>query len=152
MKVFKIIFVLLISGLFNSVGAQDKPDDGIRYKVVENMPRFPGCEDLMVSDRKKEDCAKQKMLEFLYSNLVYPESAKENKVEGMVVLQFVVTSEGYLDDIKVVRDIGEGCGDAALDVIYKMNDMEERWIPGMQRGIPIKVLYTLPVRFRLNND
>ena len=59
------------------------------FKVVEEMPRFPGCEDISdKNDRKK--CANEKMIDYLYANLKYPEVAKNKSIEGMVVLQFVI--------------------------------------------------------------
>lgn len=123
-------------------------DEGEIFKVVEQMPRFSGCEDI---DGSKEDvikCAEERMLNFIYDNLVYPAKARENKIEGMVVVQFVIEESGKLTDAKVVRDIGAGCADATMDVIKMMPD----WVPGMQRGNTVRVLYTLPVRFKLERD
>lgn len=119
------------------------------FKVVEQMPRFPGCEDEPGDNKAKEDCAKQKMLEYIYKNLKYPAIARENGVEGMCVIQFVVSKTGAVTEAKIVRDIGAGCGGAALDIVEKMNSLPQKWTPGKQRGRNVKVLYTLPVRFKL---
>ena len=113
------------------------------------MPRFPGCEDAGGTDKEKEECAKEKMLQYIYKNLKYPAIARENGVEGMAVLQFVVKEDGSVSDINIVRDPGAGCGDAAHKVVTGMNNLPQKWTPGKQRGRPVKVLYTLPVRFRL---
>lgn len=118
------------------------------FKVVEQMPRFPGCEDKK-TDKDKDECAKTKMLEYIYKNLKYPAIARENGVEGQVVLQFVVDKDGSIADTKVVRDIGAGCGAEAEKVVNGMNNMGQKWIPGKQRGRPVRVLYTLPVKFKL---
>jgi len=118
------------------------------FKVVEQMPRFPGCED-KGTEKEKEDCAKTKMLEYIYKNLKYPAIARENGVEGQVVLQFVVDKDGSITDTKIVRDIGAGCGSAAESVVNGMNNMGQKWVPGKQRGRPVRVLYTLPVKFKL---
>jgi protein TonB len=118
------------------------------FKVVEQMPRFPGCEDLG-TDKEKDDCAKKKMLEYIYKNLKYPAIARENGIEGQVVLQFVVDKDGRVTDTKIVRDIGAGCGEAAQAIVEGMNNMSARWTPGKQRGRPVRVLYTLPVKFKL---
>ena len=67
----------------------------------------------------------------------------------MTVLQFVVSETGAVKDVRVVRDIGAGCGDAALTVVEAMNNLPQKWTPGKQRGRAVKVLYTLPVKFRL---
>jgi len=119
------------------------------FKVVEQMPRFPGCEDSGGTDKEKEDCAKQKMLQYIYKNLKYPAIARENGVEGMAVIQFVVEKDGSVADARIVRDPGAGTGDNALKVVNAMNNMGAKWTPGKQRGRPVKVQYTLPVKFKL---
>jgi len=123
-------------------------NEGEVFKVVEEMPRFPGCEDLGLKPGDRENCSKEKMLQFIYENLKYPTEAKDTKVEGMVVVQFVVRKTGKVDNIKVVRDIGAKCGKGAAKAVEQMPD----WIPGKQRGKTVDVLYTLPVKFRLQND
>jgi len=126
-----------------------KSDDDLIFKVVEQMPRFPGCESMIESDMEKEACAKSKMLQFIYKNLKYPKAARYKGVEGMAVVQFVVEKDGSIGQVEILRDPGEGCGEAAADVIRLMNEMEDKWIPGTQRGLPVSVLYTLPVKFRV---
>lgn len=145
----------------------------ISYK--EEMPRFPGCEDETLSDSDKRECSSKKLIEYVYKNLEYPEEAKTKKIEGLVVVQFYIEINGSMSDIKLVRDIGSGCGDAALDVIYCLsenmsnhtmvtNDVKtntansiiinqtQQWRPGYQRGKAVRVLYTLPFRFRLPEE
>ena len=112
------------------------------------MPRFPGCEDLPTNAEKKA-CSDQKLLAFIYENISYPSIARENGVEGTVVVRFVVNERGEIDQLQVIRDIGAGCGDESLRVIKLMNAMPDRWIPGRQRGRAVKVYYTLPVKFVL---
>jgi len=116
------------------------------FKVVHEMPRFPGCEDLETESEKKS-CADAKMRDYIYTNLKYPEEAIKNKVSGGVVVQFLIETDGFISEIKVVRSIGYGCDDAAIDVIESMNSMGEAWRPGYQRGKPVRVLYTLPIKF-----
>ncbi|MBK8056105.1 MAG: TonB family protein [Saprospiraceae bacterium] len=125
--------------------------NGEIFKVVDQMPRFPGCEDQPV-EHERDDCAKTKMLEYIYQNLKYPQEARKNQVEGQVVLQFVVRDDGSLGNIKIARDIGAGCGEAAAHVIESMNDKSLRWIPGVQNGQNVDVLYTLPVKFKLEGN
>jgi len=121
------------------------------YKVVEEMPRFPGCE-VKNNVAEKEDCCKKKMLEYIYKNLQYPMEARKAGLEGQCVAQFIVTTDGSVENIKIVRDIGGGCGEAVRNVILSMNNMPEKWISGKQRGKPVKVMYTLPVKFKLEDD
>lgn len=119
------------------------------FKVVEQMPRFPGCEDAGGSNDEKYNCAQQKLLEYIYKNVKYPAIARENGIQGRVVVQFVVEKDGKITDAQVVRDIGAGCGEEALRVVNSMNSMNERWTPGKQRGKPVRVQFTLPVSFKL---
>ncbi len=121
------------------------------YKVVEEMPRFPGCESI-ISEKEKEDCAKNKMLEYIYKNLKYPHEAIKAGLEGQCVVRFIVNTDGNIENIKIVRDIGGGCGQAVLNVISGMNEMEAKWISGKQGGKLVKVLYTLPIKFKLEDD
>ena len=121
------------------------------FKVVEQMPRFPGCEDISGTDEEKKACAQKKMLEYIYKNLKYPAIARENGIEGMAVIQFVVGKDGSVKDAKIVRNLEGGCGEAALTVVDGMNNLPQKWTPGRQRGRNVKVLYTLPVRFKLQD-
>lgn len=118
------------------------------FKVVEQMPRFPGCEDES-SNEEKAACAQKKLLEYIYKNVKYPAIARENGIQGRVVVQFVVEKDGSITDVNVVRDIGAGCGEEADRVVKSMNDMPEKWTPGRQRGKPVRVQFTLPVSFKL---
>src|SRR5690606_8626464 len=101
------------------------------FTVVEDMPEFPGGE--------------KKMLEYIAENLEYPPLAKENNIQGRVVVQFVVDENGKIVDAKVVKDLGWGTGEAALKVVRSM----PRWKPGKQRNKPVRVRYILPIRFVL---
>ena len=94
-------------------------------------------------------CAQKKMLEFVYKNIKYPAIARENGIQGRVVIQFVVEKDGSVTDARVVRDIGAGCGAEGLRVVNSMNRMPQKWTPGKQRGKPVRVQFTLPVSFKL---
>jgi protein TonB len=101
------------------------------YNFVERFPKFPDGEEAMQL--------------FIARNIIYPEVAMNAGIQGTVIVQFVVDSQGNITQPLVVRDIGGGCGQAAIDVIMKM----PKWIPGEQNGLPVSVRCTLPVRFRL---
>lgn len=80
------------------------------------------------------------------SNLRYPQLAKDAGVQGTVYVSFVVNEQGYVTDVKVVRDIGYGCGDAAANAVKTLC----QWTPGKMGGRPVKVLYNMPVKFTLH--
>ena len=125
---------------------KDEPEE--IFRIVEQMPRFPGCEN-KGSKADKDACAQKKLLEFIYANIKYPAIARENGVEGACVIQFVVEKSGKVTDARVVRDIGAGCGEEALRVVKLMNKQSKVWTPGKQRGRSVRVQFTLPVKFKL---
>ena len=98
---------------------------------TEEMPEFPGGE--------------QAMYDFLAKNISYPKTAKDSNIKGNVYVQFVVEKDGTITNPKVLRDVGGGCGDEALRVVRMM----PKWKPGMHKGKAVRVQYTLPFHFRL---
>jgi len=128
-----------------------KKDKSEIFKIVDQMPRFPGCEDQPIG-YERENCAKTKMLEYIYQNLKYPNLARMSGIEGQVVLQFVITKTGTIENIKIVDEIGGGCGEAAKTAIKTMNDMSQKWVSGKQNGQNVDVLYTLPIKFKIEGS
>lgn len=80
----------------------------------------------------------------LQRHVRYPEIARKAGIEGRVVVQFVIDEQGNVVNPFVVRGIGGGCDEAAIEAVKRV-----RFTPGMQRGRPVKVQYTIPVQFRL---
>ena len=113
--------------------------------VSEIMPRFAGCEDLGLTDDELRQCAEKKLLTYMGSQLNYPPIARENGIEGTVVICFIVEKDGSISNLKTLKDIGGGCGQESLRVIKDM----PKWIPGKQRGKKVRVRFRLPVRFKL---
>ncbi len=111
------------------------------YKVVEDMPLFPGCSDMT--------CSNTKLIEYVIANLKYPEEARAEKVEGRVVVTFVVEPNGSISAIKIARGLSSVCDAEVIRVIESMNSMQEQWTPGMQKGEKVRVEFALPVMFKL---
>ena len=82
----------------------------------------------------------------LQKKINYPDRAAKAGIEGRVTIQFIVTEDGNVEDPKVIRGIGGGCDKEALRVVK-----EAKFKPGRQRGKPVRVQYSLPIRFRLQN-
>jgi protein TonB len=101
------------------------------FTVVEEDPSFPGGEDARIK--------------FLQENVVFPEEARQLSIEGRVFVTFIVEPDGSLSDIRLLRGIGAGCDDEAIRVVKKM----PKWIPGKQRGIPVRVQFNMPIKFTL---
>jgi len=102
------------------------------FLVVENMPEFPG--------------GLKAMMNFLGENIRYPETAKSANIQGTVHLGFVVEKDGSVTNIMVLRSVGGGCDQEAVRVLKLM----PRWTPGLQRTKPVRVSFTLPIRFSLS--
>lgn len=118
------------------------------YRMVSRMPLFPGCEEAAMGYSELRKCSEKRLREFLHYNLKYPAQAVRNKTEGTVLIQFIVERDGRVSNIKIIQDIGDGCGQEARRVVEMMNNMTRRWTPGMQNGqLPVRVQYTLPVVF-----
>ena len=101
------------------------------FTIVEEMPSFPGGE----TERNT----------FLAKNIVYPQQATENGIQGTVYVSFVVDSKGNVTDVKVLRGIGGGCDEEALRVVKMM----PQWRPGKQNGKQVRVLFNMPIYFKL---
>lgn len=86
------------------------------------------------------------MYKWLGKNLRYPRAAQSNGTEGKVFVAFVVEKNGSISDVKVVKGIGFGCDEEAIENIKKM----PKWNPGMQNGKPVRVRFTIPITFKLN--
>ncbi len=104
------------------------------FVVVEERPMFPGGDSAMYM--------------YLCMNLNYPDIARENKIEGMVYVSFVVEKDGSVSNVRVLRDIGGGCGEAAVEVVKNM----PRWEPGRQAGKAVRTQFNLPLKFEIKND
>ncbi len=142
----KCLIFLFFTGC--SIAALAQPSTDEVFVVVEEMPRFPGCEDYGDLKAKKR-CAKEELNQYIAQNLVYPAEARKNGVEGVVVIRFIVRPDGTISNARINRDIGHGCGQAALKLITDMNAKGLRWTPGMQRNQKVAVQFNLPVKFTL---
>jgi len=129
---------------------QTEPIDTSKvYPVAEYMPMVANCAAWDTTYQMQRQCSQEVLLKFIYANVNYPDSARMNGIEGTVVISFVVNPDSLISDIKIVRDIGAGCGDAALQVISALNPLGLKWAPGKQRGIPVKVSMNIPVKFKI---
>lgn len=132
-------FLLLLSAIFltNIAFCQEEKkvsDDDAIFFVVEVQPEFPGGLDSMYA--------------FIQKNLIYPEKAKAEGIEGRVFITFTIEKDGSVSNVKILRGIGGGCDEAAKEVVEKM----PKWKPGTQRGKPVRVQFNLPIKFELEKD
>ena len=120
------------------------------YPVVEQQPVFPGCAEKTADPAGRVQCTNQSLLTFMYGNLVYPEDALKDSLEGTVVLRFVVEKNGKVGEAEIIKDIGRGCGEEALRVLDLLRQADGAiWTPGMQKGQVVRTYFTLPIRFKI---
>lgn len=125
-----MVIVLKPQNVINAPAATDGDEEV--FEVVEKMPRFPngGMPGLM---------------QYLGKNIRYPEAAHKAGTQGRVTVQFVVAKDGSIGNVSVLRGVDPALDAEAIRVISSMPN----WEPGMQKGKPVNVKFTVPVMFRL---
>ena len=102
------------------------------FTFVESQPKFKGSQIAF--------------LQFVQNNMHYPPQARRMGIEGRVFVKVVIEKDGAVTNAEIVKGIGGGCNQEALRVI----SLSPNWIPGKQRGKPVRVSMTFPITFRLN--
>lgn len=100
------------------------------FDVVEQMPEYPG--------------GMEALFKYMAENMKYPEDAKKQQVEGRVLVQFIVETDGSVSNTEVLMRVFPSLDAEAVRVISGM----PKWIPGKQNGKVVRVKYTIPVSFR----
>ena len=101
------------------------------FNVVEDMPAFPG--------------GMEAMIQFLSSNIQYPADAQKQKVDGRVLVNFVVEKDGSITEVKVIKPTFPSLDAEAVRVVKAM----PKWKPGYQKGQAVRVQFTMPINFSL---
>ena len=102
------------------------------FTTVEQMPEFPGGDAALYG--------------YLAKNLIYPNIARENGIQGRVIASFIVEKDGSISNIQIVRGIGGGCQEEVLRLISTM----PKWKPAKHQGVVVRCKSTFPVKFSLN--
>ena len=104
------------------------------FVIVDAPPTYPGGDEAR--------------LEFLKSNIQYPQEAKEKGIQGMVYVGFIVEKDGTVNDVKLLRGVDKLIDDEALRVVKLM----PKWTPGRQKGEIVRVSYNMPIKFTLSTE
>ncbi|MDD4991054.1 MAG: energy transducer TonB [Paludibacter sp.] len=112
----------------------DRPDKNGIYQVIEKMPQFPGGE--------------KALLDFISHNLKYPIDAQEKGIQGRIVVRFVVTKTGKVENVETVRALYPSLDKEGVRVVSTLPD----WIPGEQKGEKVSVYYVLPITYKLDGN
>ncbi|MBT3302790.1 MAG: energy transducer TonB [Bacteroidetes bacterium] len=139
-QIIGIFFMLILLSVSSKVYSQvveaeeEIPIEEQVFLMVEVPPSFPG------GDKARN--------EFLRKNLVYPDKERDNGIQGLVVVNFIVEKDGSLSNLKVLKGVTPAMNDEAVRVIKAM----PKWTPGLQRGKPMRVSINLPLRFTLADE
>ena len=101
------------------------------YDKVEVMPEYPG--------------GMEALFEYMKNNVKYPEKAKEQKIEGRVVVGFIVEKDGSVTDVHIAKSIDPSLDKEAIRLVESM----PKWIPGKSNGSNVRCKYTIPITFKL---
>lgn len=110
---------------------EKKPEPEKVFTAVEQMPQFPGGEAAL--------------MKYLSQNINYPQVAMENGIQGRVIVQFVVTKNGTVGEVKVIRSVDRDLDKEAIRLCKSL----PKFIPGKMNGQEVNVWYTLPITFKL---
>jgi len=131
----KILLIgLFFYGLLNFSFAQDNTDNVLVHYSSEQRPEFPG--------------GMEKLYQFIGENIKYPELAEKQRIEGRVIVKFVVQKDGSIANVEVLKSPHESLSEEAIRVMQIM----PKWIPGKVNGEFISVYYTLPFTFKLEDE
>ena len=108
------------------------PPEDTLFVIVEQSPEYFGGDEAR--------------LNFLRSNIKYPQVAREVGIQGTVYVSFVVEKDGSVTQVTILRGIGGGCDEEAIRVTKLM----PKWKPGKQRGKEVRVSYNMPIKFTLH--
>lgn len=111
--------------------AVDMGDNPLNFRIVEQLPEFPGGMSAFVK--------------WLTDNLRYPPVAQRQKIQGRVVISFVINRDGSICDLKVAHSVNPILDNEALRVARMM----PRWKPGIDKNRPCRTLFAIPVEFKL---
>ena len=108
--------------------------DSIAKKPVTTMPQYPGGDSALVK--------------FLSSNVKYPEKAREKSIEGKVLVWFDISKEGKIENIRVPEPVNKDLDAEAIRVVKLLDNFK----PATMNGKPVKMVYKLPITFKLTDS
>lgn len=123
--------MMMLFALMGFTSVQAMYGDNKVYEFAEVMPEYPG--------------GMNGLMTYMMNNLKYPEKAEKKKIEGRVLVSFIVEKDGRVSHIVVKNKVSKELDDEAVRMVKGM----QKWTPGKMKGKPVRVRYILPVQFRL---
>jgi periplasmic protein TonB len=113
---------------------EEIPAEAKVWVSVQEMPEFPGGEAAL--------------LKYIGENTHYPPEAQNNNIQGKVLLRFVITPDGSVNRVEILRSVDPALDSEAVRVVSSL----PKFKPGKQNGVPVNVAFSLPVSFRIENN
>ena len=135
--IITFVFSLFFFGIFaQDTSMTSDSETDLIYHIVQESPLFPGGTDSLIAHINKE--------------MTYPAEAIAKTEEGMVFVQFIVNKDGCVDsnDVTILRGAAPSLNQEAIRLVK----LFPCWTPGRQNGLPVRVYYKMPIRFKLNKD
>ena len=123
-------------------GEDEFEDMAVPFAVIEDVPIFPGCESVAKSQRRA--CFQEQMNKHIRRNFRYPEIAQEMGIQGRVYVNFIISKDGSITNIRM-RGPDKNLENEAARIIGRLPKMT----PGKQRGRAVRVPFSIPITFRL---
>ncbi|HKK80499.1 MAG TPA: energy transducer TonB, partial [Phaeodactylibacter sp.] len=111
-----------------------EPEEEKVFQYVEDMATFPG--------------GSKALMQYIANNIRYPAIARDNHIQGTVVLKLIIEADGSISEVELLRGIGGGCDREAIRLVKNM----PKWIPAQQNDRNVRVQVILPIRFKLMID
>ncbi|WP_339887499.1 energy transducer TonB [uncultured Flavobacterium sp.] len=146
----KIVFFLFILNIGISysqeiVVPESESEPEIPFQIIEKIPEFEGCEGLKSNELRA--CFNEQIQNHIRKYLVYPDEAREQNIQGKVYVAFVIDFEGNVTKVKARGPSGASIlEEEAMRIVNLLPQFK----PGIQRGKPVNVSFSLPIRFKLD--
>lgn len=135
--IFFLVFSISCFGQNNgnrgTISVKKVDADTSIYATSEEMAKFPG--------------GSQAFLNYISSNIVYPDSAKINGISGICYIMFTINTDGSISNVKILRGIS-GCSECDMEARRVIMNMP-KWSPAKNKGTAVRVQYNIPIKFTL---
>lgn len=139
-----ILILLILSTNYIFAQAEEvNKDASVSFQVIEELPIYPGCENVEKSNSK--NCFQEKIIEHIKKNFKYPKKARQKNITGKVFVSFIIEKDGSIKvaNVRGPHEILENEAKRIIQLLPKMT-------PGKQKGIPVRMSMSIPISFSLS--